>query len=255
MTSMISMPEQLGWILSPDPTIAITLGAVFAGSLVSGLAGFAFSAIAGALLLHWLSPSQAVPLLLACSITCQLFSIAKLRHAMQWRRCAPFMVGGLAGIPFGAMLLSSVDGRIFAAGFGGFLVCYSAYMLLRPNVIVQRGGRLVDVAAGFAGGITGGAIAFPGAIPTAWCSLRGLSKQEQRGIVQPFILFMQIATLVYFSRLGILGSAAISTYLWCVPAVIGGTWVGVRLFDRIDDARFRRIVLMFLMISGATLVI
>jgi hypothetical protein len=32
-------------------------------------------------------------------------------------------------------------------------------------------------------GITGGATAFPEAIPTVWRSLRGLSKLEQRGIV------------------------------------------------------------------------
>ena len=58
----------------------------------------------------------------------------------------------------------------------------------------------------------------PGALPTIWCSLKGLTKIQQRGIVQPFILFMQIATLVYFSKLGILASATWATFLWCVPA-------------------------------------
>src|SRR5581483_2155119 len=41
---------------------------VFLGSVVSGLAGFAFSAIAGSLLLHWMTPLEMVPLLPACSI-------------------------------------------------------------------------------------------------------------------------------------------------------------------------------------------
>ena len=56
----------------------VTLPSIFAGSLAAGLAGFAFSAIAGALLFHWLTPVEAVPLLLACSVTTQLFSIATL---------------------------------------------------------------------------------------------------------------------------------------------------------------------------------
>ena len=247
--------QSIASILASHTTLIATLIIIFAGSLCAGLAGFAFSAITGAILFHLVAPINAVPLLLACSITTQLFSISKLWHTMQWRQCFPYLAGGFAGIPIGAELLKTFDAHIFAAGFGFLLICYSLYMLLRPHIVLRGGGRYVEVAAGFAGGITGGATAFPGAIPTLWCSLRGLSKMEQRGIVQPFILLMQIATLVYFSKLGILASATMTTYLWCAPAVVLGTWLGLQLFNRIDDKRFRQIVLLFLMISGATLLI
>ena len=152
-------------------------------------------------------------------------------------------------------LLQYFSAYAFAAGFGILLVCYSGFMLLRPRFTIQSGGRLVEVAAGFAGGVTGGATAFPGAIPTVLCNVRGLSKTEQRGVVQPFIFLMQIATLIYFSKLGILGSVTLTTYFWCLPAVVAGTWLGLRLFDRIDDTKFRRVVLIFLLISGVTLVL
>jgi len=33
----------------------------------------------------------------------------------------------------------------------------------------------------------------------------------------------------------------------------GGTWLGLQLFDRIDDTKFRRLVLFFLLVSGITL--
>ena len=236
-------------------TLIVTLLTIFAGSLAAGLAGFANSAIAGAVLFHWLPPIDAVPLLLACSITTQLFSISKLWRTMQWRQCLPYLVGGFAGIPLGARLLEGFSPRMFAAGFGFFLICYSVFMLLRPQFVVRSGGRYAEIMAGFAGGITGGATAFPGAIPAIWCNARGMSKLEQRGIVQPFILLMQIATLVYFSKLGIFASGTWTTFAWCVPAVVIGTWLGLKLFDRIDDNRFRQIVLMFLLISGATLIL
>src|SRR6185312_5497777 len=101
-----------------DLTLAITLMSIFAGSLAAGLAGFAFSAISGAILFHWIAPVEAVPLLLVCSITTQLFSVTKLWRTMQWRKCVPYLTGGLIGIPVGAKMLTSVDGRTFAAGFG-----------------------------------------------------------------------------------------------------------------------------------------
>lgn len=240
-------------LTSTNLTLMVTLVAIFAGSFAAGLAGFAFSATAGAILFHWVAPVEAVPLLLVCSITTQLFSVASLWRTMQWRQCLPYLAGGLVGIPVGARLLENFNSHTFAAGFGLFLICYSTYMLLRPNLAFRAGSRFAEVAAGFAGGITGGATAFPGAIPTIWCNIRGLSKVEQRGIVQPFILLMQIATLVYFSKMGILASGTWTSYIWCLPAVIGGTWLGLKLFNRVDDVRFRRLILLFLLVSGATL--
>ncbi len=196
---MTTSVAEYGVLLAGNNTaLIVTLVSIFIGSFVAGLAGFAFSATAGAILFHWIAPVEAVPLLLVCSITTQLFSVTTLWRTMQWRECLPYLAGGLIGIPVGATLLASFNPHTFAAGFGVFLICYSAYMLLRPNLAFRAGGRLTEVAAGFAGGITGGATAFPGAFPTIWCNIRGLSKLEQRGIVQPFILLMQIATLVLF---------------------------------------------------------
>ncbi len=252
---MAALVEQITLLYAANVTLSVTLVSIFVGSIAAGLAGFAFSAVAGAMLFHWLEPIQAVPLLLACSITTQLLSITKLWHVMQWQRCFPYLVGGVAGIPVGANLLAGINPHTFAAGFGIFLACYSIYMLSRPGFLVGEGGRFASVAAGFAGGITGGATAFPGAFPTIWCSLQGLSKIEQRGIVQPFILLMQIATLAYFSKLGMFAPATWTIFFWCIPAVVAGTWLGLRLFDRIDDLKFRKLVLLFLLISGATLVL
>jgi len=241
--------------LSPSIGILVLkVGSVFVGALVAGLAGFAFSAVSGAILLHWLPAITIVPLLLACSITTQLLSITKLWRAMQWRQCAPFLLGGMFGIPVGVSLLQDLNVHAFAVVIGGFLVCYGAYMLLSPKIVIPRGNRLIDVAVGFAGGVTGRIIAFPGAVPTILCSIRGLAKHEQRGIVQPFILLMQIATLIYLAKLDIVVSGITVTYLWCLPAVLGGTWIGLHLFHRIDDAMFRRFVLIFLVVSGAILI-
>lgn len=237
-------------------TLIATMLAIFAGSLAAGLAGFAFSAVTGALLFHWVPPIEAVPLLLACSITTQLFSISRLWRVMQWRGCCPYLFGGFIGIPIGAKLLEAFDARLFAMGFGCFLVCYSLYMLLSPRCVVSSdNNRYADVLAGFIGGISGGATAFPGAIPAIWCHVRGFTKLEQRGIVQPFILIMQFATLAYFSKLGILSSATLHRFLWCAPAVVLGTGLGLHLFGRTNDSRFRQVVLLFLLISGATLII
>lgn len=248
------LEQHLVSVATGNVTLAATVLSVFAGSVVAGLVGFAFSAIAGAMMFHWLAPIDAVPLLLACSITTQLLCITKLWRTMRCRQCFTYLCGGMLGIPVGAMLLEGINPHQFAAGFGVLLTIYSLYMLIRPQLVFRGGGRVAEIAAGFAGGITGGATAFPGAIPTIWCNMRGLSKDEQRGLVQPFIFCMQIATLVYFSKLGIFASTTWATYVWCAPAVIAGTLLGLHFFQRIDDVRIRLLVLLFLLFSGVTLV-
>jgi uncharacterized protein len=40
-----------------------------------------------------------------------------------------------------------------------------------------------------------------------------------------------------------------------LPALGLGTWAGLKLFGKLDDAMFRRVVLALLLISGASLLI
>ena len=83
--------------------------AVFCGAFVSGLAGFAFSAVAGAILLHVLPPREAVPLMMACSITVQAAGLWALRKSIRWKQSSGLVVGGLLGVPIAVWLLQAAD--------------------------------------------------------------------------------------------------------------------------------------------------
>jgi hypothetical protein len=91
MQYVVSASHAVSAIPPATITLAVTFLSIFFGSLAAGLAGFAFSAIAGAMLFHRLEPIEAVPLLLACSITTQLLSITRLWGTMQWRLCIPYL--------------------------------------------------------------------------------------------------------------------------------------------------------------------
>jgi uncharacterized membrane protein YfcA len=230
---------------------------IFTGAAVSGFTGFAFSAVAGAILLHVLPPDEAVPLMMVCSVLVQSASLISLRRHIQWRGSLAFMVGGLLGLPPALYLLLNVDGTWFRIGFGLFLVAYSGYMLLRPacRPFQTIGGPLHDAAVGLAGGLVGGLTAMPGALPTIWCDLRGIAKDHQRGLVQPYITAMQIAALALLASQRGLSAAMIADLLFSVTPLAAGTVFGLMLFGRVDDVMFRRILLVVLLISGIVFVI
>src|SRR5690349_9264654 len=104
---------------------------VFAGAVVSGFTGFAFSAVAGAVLLHMLPPSEAVPLMMVCSVLVQAINLFSLRCHVRWRDSLAMIAGGLLGLPPALYILVHAEPELFRLGFGAFLATYAGYMLLR----------------------------------------------------------------------------------------------------------------------------
>jgi uncharacterized membrane protein YfcA len=230
--------------------------AVFLGGVVSGLAGFAFSAVAGAILLHFLKPMQAIPLMMLCSIVAQLMSLVMMRKHLAWKESTPLLIGGFVGVPIALLLLTLVEPRAFRIAFGVALVGYALYMLARPAVrIANAAGAAVSSAVGFAGGLIGGLTAMPGALPVIWCELRGLAKEHQRGLVQPYILAMQaFAIALLLAQPGAISRDLLIVTAAALPATVAGTFVGMALFGKVDSQRFRLVVLLLLLISGGLMI-
>jgi uncharacterized membrane protein YfcA len=228
--------------------------AVFCGAFVSSLAGFAFSAVAGGILLHVLPPIEAVPLMMACSVGVQSSNLWALRRNIEWRQSLILVLGGLLGVPIAVWLLHTADTRLFREGFGAVVALYAAYMLFRPGLIdSQQMNRSRHALVGFGGGLIGGLTAMPGALPTIWCDMHGVPKNEQRGLVQPFIAAMQIFSLVLMLFRNDLSSRVLLDLGISLPALLLGTLLGILTFRRINEKLFRRIILGILLVSGVLL--
>ncbi len=229
--------------------------AVFSGAVVSAFAGFAFSAVAGAILLHLMPPIEAVPLMMVCSVILQFTSILALRRCFQWKRIMVLASGGMLGIVPAVHLLQQVDTKLFRMGFGVFVAGYAAFMLLRSAITYRThaGGVIGEWLVGVGGGVAGGLTAMPSALLTIWCDLHGMPKEEQRALVQPFILIMQlIALALLLPHIG-WSSKVLRDFAISMPALAAGAALGIMLFGRVNDGVFRRVVLATLFFSGLTL--
>src|SRR4051794_33465122 len=151
------------------PGAAVVMAVVFATSTVSSIAGFAFSALCGAVLLHLMdSPVYAVQVMILCSIAMQLFGVAALWRSIDWRGLPPYLAGGILGVPAGVYLLLHLQTGSYREIVGALLIAYGGYLLLRwPSRALQTG-SLADAGAGFLGGVTGGLAGFPGAFVAVW---------------------------------------------------------------------------------------
>ena len=230
--------------------------AVFSGAFVSGLAGFAFSAVAGVILLHVREPMEAVPLMMACSVGVQATNLWALRESIQWKQSLILVLGGLLGVPIAVWLLQTTDARTFREGFGLLIALYAGYMLFRPSLnYLQRMNESRHALVGFGGGLIGGLTAMPGAIPTIWCDMHGVPKSQQRGLVQPFIAAMQIFALALLLIRHDLSSKVFVDLALSIPALLAGSVLGILAFRSVNELTFRRILLTILLVSGVLLMV
>ncbi len=155
--------------------------AIFVASLMSSIAGFAFSAICGAMLFHLTSnPVEVVQIMMICSIANQAAMTWATRHDIDWPSLLVYLTGGMFGLLVRVWILLHADRSLYTHVMGIFLLSYGAYMLLRKPLIVNHQHVTIDLAVGFLGGITGGAAAFPGMPVTIWCNMKGWLQQRRR---------------------------------------------------------------------------
>jgi uncharacterized membrane protein YfcA len=233
--------------------VATVAAVIFAAALISSIAGFAFSALAGAALVYLLQdPVRTVAILTACSIAIHGYCSWRVRRDLEWRLLGPFLLGGALTVPLGVWLLASTPAHLFATGLGAFLVAYGAYLLLCRREVVVRSSTVRDATVGGLGGLLAGLAGFPGASVTVWSGLRGWSKERQRALCQPFILFMQIEAL---ALVGTARPAALppETFYLYLPAALAAACTGVGLLQRISTAQFNVVVRLLLVASGAAL--
>ncbi|WAC73067.1 sulfite exporter TauE/SafE family protein [Roseateles sp. SL47] len=238
-----------------DQLTVVVIGAICAG-FVQGLSGFAFGLTAMSFWAWSLDPKTAATLAVFGALTGQLIAAVTVRRGFDWKRLAPFLMGGLVGIPIGVAILPAINIQVFKAILGGFLVIWCPAMLLAQRLPrITHGGRLADAVIGGIGGVMGGLGGFTGTVPTLWCTLRGLPKDEQRSIIQNFNLSALLVTMAVYLSQGLVTREVVPLFAIVAPAMVVPTLLGNKLYIGISEARFRQLVLALLTCSGVALLV
>jgi uncharacterized membrane protein YfcA len=234
--------------------LGLFLLAAFIGGFASGLAGFAMGFVVSGIWLHLISPVQTTALIVGYGLWTQGYGVWKLRHALNWHTVAPFIIAGSLGVPIGTILLAYVDAAHLRAGVGLLLVVYSIYGLTQPALRPWRAGVAADGSIGLLNGLLCGLTGLPGFIITVWCQLRGWTKDAQRAVFQPVMLGAIVVTAISLGVTGAVTSETAKLYVLGLPAMLGGLWAGFKLYGKLDDASFRKVILWALLFSGLALI-
>ena len=235
--------------------LGLFLLAAFLGGFASGLAGFAMGFVVAGIWLHIITPVQTTALIVGYGLWTQGYGVWKLRHVLNWELLAPFIVGGTLGVPLGTLLLTYIDPAYMRSGIGLLLIIYGIYGLTQPTLKPAAAGPAADSGAGFLNGVVCGLTGFPAVVITIWCQLRGWSKDVQRAVFQPVMLAASVATATALSFTGVVTMEIVKLYVLGLPALLAGLWVGFKLYGKLDDVAFRKLILLLLVCAGLSLII
>jgi uncharacterized protein len=236
--------------------LVIFLIATFAAAVVTGLSGFAFGLVAASIWLFVLSPVQSAILIVAYGLIVQGYAVWKLRRALDWQRIWPFIAGAAIGVPIGVWALTLANPGYVRSCVGAFLIVFALWSLFRPALKpVTFGGAAAHASVGFLNGILAGITGLAGILVTIWSGLRGWPRDQQRAVFQPVGVAIFAMTAVWLGAKGTISAETIWLFALGLPALLAGTWLGLKLYGRLDEAGFRKVVLVLLLISGVALMV
>lgn len=241
-------------ISDPSIFILILLAGAFSAAFVQGATGFGSGLVLNAFWLHIMEPAVAIPLNVVTSFLMSGVPMYKLRKSLDFSILKRFIFFGVLGVPIGIFLLTIADPNKFKLSIGIFLVIYSILALKISNFSIRVNlNKYIDNFIGLISGIMGGFSALQGILPTIWVGLQRLPKKTQRGTFEPFIFITSFVSLSSFIITGLFTIEMLITLLKVIPAILIGSWLGIKTYNQINEALFRKVILGLIFISGLVL--
>jgi hypothetical protein len=224
---------------------------VLLAAFTQGAIGFGFGLVAMGILPLVVDELVAIPMVAVYSLLVAGMIAWRERHFLSWRRLAPPLVGVLLGVPVGLLFLAQADPKYIRLALGVFLVLYCLWSLL---VSLRAGQRAVEdgwgYVAGLASGVLGGAFNTGGPPLVVYATLKNWDKDAATSTLQVLFAITSVIAIGGHIAADRMTEDVVRIILILLPVVGLGVWLGGRVYNRIDQATFRKGMLALLFVAG-----
>jgi len=216
------------------------------GMLVQSTVGFAASLLAVPLFTLLMSPREAVPAYAFLLLAVNSVLVWEGRRHIAGRPVRRLLIGGLPGVPIGALALKYLPAHWIGAAISVVTLLFALLFLARVRV------RFPDHPAteplvGLLSGMLGGGISESGPPVVVYGLARGWGKDVFRSsLLAYFLCLSATAAATYLAYGMVTGSMLLLSLAALLPASLGAR-LGVRLKQRIDEQAFRLTVLVVIL--------
>lgn len=244
------MPEY-----SPEIWAAICLG-LLAGGFVKGASGVGLPLVAVPILALATDLAFAVSLMpvgLIVTNLWQCYSSGRIMAAL--KRFWTLLLMVPVGIAIGITALIGLPTDLLMGSVGLVVLMLATLMLAQPDWhIPPRWERVLSPLIGLVSGTLGGVAAIPGPPNHLYLLMVGAAKDLFVAAIGLIHLLAGIALMIGLSRTDVIDGAAWWLPLLALAPMMAGLLIGERVRARLNQKRFRQLIIAILILSGLTLI-
>lgn len=227
--------------------IIFALGAAF----VQRVSGFGFG-IFIMTVLPYLLPSygEATTLSGILAVVTSVIIVVRMHKFIDWAKLLPILLTFLV-ISWGAVQFVAWAGDgLLKRILGAMLILASIWFFCLSDRIHVKASLPVQLCMGTLSGVMGGLFGMQGPPAVLYFLACADRKEQYMALCQSYFLIGNFTMTLYRAHNGFLTHEVMQDWLWCLPAVLLGTWLGAKVFRLIPINILRKIVYAYMGISG-----
>ncbi len=239
--------------------LAAAVMATLLASFVKGAVGFAMPVIMISVLSSFLPAQIALAALIVPTLLANVWQAGRGGPRLAWqvvRTHWRYVTLVLIFIGLSAQLVTTLPQAVLylVIGFPATLFAVMQLSGWAPRLPEGAGRRMAELALGSLAGLMGGMSGVWGPPTVAYLTAIGAPKVEAIRVQGVVYGLGSVALMLAHVRSGILSAQTAPLSVLLVLPMIAGMWLGMRVQDRLDQARFKKLVLLVLAVVGLNLV-
>ena len=233
--------------------LTLVVGLGIAG-LAKGATAMGLPLIATPILASVFGPKQAVVIITIPIVVANTLLVVQGWRAFGYlRTLVPLVAANAIGTVIGALLLAGLDQKTFAILITAMVVLF----LLRGDRLVgdpgARRARLLTPIVGFVGGVMQGTTSISSPVIGSFFHAMRLPPREYVITLAAVFQLSSIVQVISYSALGLFTPELVTLgVLACIPMLLA-LGAGIALRGRLDQVRFRQVIVALLVASVANL--
>lgn len=222
---------------------------IFISAVVQGATSFGFSLIALPLLGLFYPLKLVVPTLVVLSLLLNGIIFIRLRVKPQVKELLILGAFAILTIPVGVKLLLVMDETTLKMIVSILLILISILMIKGVKIQLKNK-RLSYAIAGILSGVLNGAVSLSGPPIVILLANEGKDKNSFRSSLTFLFILLNIYTVALYMQNGLFFDPELYRLSILIPFMIIGSILGIYLGNKINDLKFKKIVLNLLLIMG-----
>lgn len=224
---------------------------VFGASFVQRTIGFGFG-IFIMTMLPYLMPSYGEATMLSglLAMVTSLIICVKLRNYIPWKKMMGMLIIFIITSYLSIQLVSEMNNALLQRILGVMLILSAGYFIFFSHRIQIRPSFATQLSLGSLSGVMGGFFGMQGPPAVIYFLAVTDSKNAYTAMAQTYFLLGNILMTLFRAQTGCFTTEVV--HAWCIglPAVLLGTWVGGMVYDKIPMNMLRKLVYLYIALSG-----